>query len=84
LARIEDRSLSSNESGTALDVEQPAVPSTSRTVCVRADDGKLRWFWSITVYVPPRLNVRSHDKVTLAEAKRCFAKAWNAAKAHAR
>src|SRR5262245_36903842 len=30
LARIEDRSLSSNESGTALDVEQPAVPGVSQ------------------------------------------------------
>jgi hypothetical protein len=45
---------------------------------------ELRWFWSITRYVPPRLNVRTHDKVgSLAEAKRCFAKAWNAAKSHA-
>ena len=24
---------------------------------------ELRWFWSITRYVPPRLNVRTHDKV---------------------
>ena len=46
---------------------------------------ELRLFLSITLYVPPRLNVRTHDKVgSLAEAKRCFAKAWNAAKSHAR
>jgi hypothetical protein len=31
LARIEDRSLSSNESGAALDVEQPAVPGVSQS-----------------------------------------------------
>src|SRR5712671_4277452 len=30
LARIEDRSLSSNESGAALDVEQRAVPGVSQ------------------------------------------------------
>src|SRR5262249_47117490 len=30
LARIEDRSLSSNESGAALDVEQPAVPGATQ------------------------------------------------------
>jgi hypothetical protein len=46
---------------------------------------ELRWFWAITRYVPPRLNVHTHDKVgSLAEAKRCIAKTWNAAKAHAR
>src|SRR5262249_50380716 len=31
LARIEDRSLSWNESGAALDVEQPAVPGVSQS-----------------------------------------------------
>src|SRR6516162_6498099 len=36
LARIEDRSLSWNESGAALDVEQPAVPGVSQSASYHA------------------------------------------------
>jgi hypothetical protein len=44
----------------------------------------LRWFWSVTVYVPPSLGVRTSNKVgSLAEAKRCFLKAWEAVQAQA-
>jgi hypothetical protein len=39
----------------------------------------LRWFWSITRYVPPRLNVRTNDKVgSLTEAEEQFRRAWEA------
>ena len=40
---------------------------------------ELRWFWLITRYVPPRLNVRTNDKVgSLTEAKEQFRRAWEA------
>jgi hypothetical protein len=45
----------------------------------KSTPAELRWFWLITRYVPPRLNVRTDDKVgSLTEAKEHFRRAWEA------
>jgi hypothetical protein len=46
---------------------------------------ELRWRWSITRYVPPRLGVRTDNKVgSLAKAKQQFKQAWEAVRTAAR
>ena len=38
---------------------------------------ELRWFWSITVYVPPTLGIRTNSRTaTLEDAKAAFRASW--------
>ena len=69
------RSLRTGKTGRSSTRAQPVGRIYEDTSA--STPAELRWFWSITVYVPPSLGVRTNDKVaSLAEAKRCFLKAW--------
>ena len=44
---------------------------------------ELRWFWSITVYVDPKLGIRTDGRTTtLDHAKEQFRRSWERVRAH--